>query len=69
VRLDVRFKREMTLWSYPGTYNIDILNALNRRNVTDRRLDYKRTQSSQDFKLEDEVGLGVIPAVGMSLIF
>lgn len=68
-RLDLRFKREMTLWGYPGTYNIDILNALNRRNVTDRRLDYKRTQSPQDFKLEDEVGLGVIPAVGMSLIF
>ncbi|MEN0038767.1 MAG: TonB-dependent receptor plug domain-containing protein [Cellvibrio sp.] len=68
-RLDLRFKREMTLWGYPGTYNIDILNALNRRNVTDRRLDYKRTQSPQDVKLEDEVGLGVIPAVGMSLIF
>lgn len=68
-RLDVRFKREMTLWGYPGTYNIDILNALNRRNVTDRNLDYKRTQSPQDFKLEDEVGMGIIPAVGMSLTF
>ncbi len=68
-RLDLRFKREMTLWGYSGTYNIDILNALNRRNVTDRNLDYKRTQSPQDFKLEDEVGLGIIPAVGMSLIF
>ena len=68
-RLDLRFQREMTLWGYPGTYNIDILNALNRRNVTDRNLDYKRTRSPQDFKLEDEVGLGVIPAVGMSLTF
>ncbi len=68
-RLDLRFQREMTLWGYPGTYNIDILNALNRRNVTDRNLDYKRTTSPQDFKLEDEVGLGVIPAVGMSLTF
>lgn len=68
-RLDLRFKREMTLWGYPGTYNIDILNALNRRNVTDRKLDYKRTRSPQDFKLEDEVGMGVIPAVGMSLTF
>ena len=68
-RLDVRFKRDMTLWGYTGTYNIDILNALNRRNVTDRNLDYKRTQSAQDFKLEDEVGMGIIPAVGMSLSF
>jgi outer membrane receptor protein involved in Fe transport len=69
VRLDLRFKRDMTLWGYNGSYNIDILNALNRRNVTDRNLDYKRTQSTQDFKLEDEVGLGIIPAVGMSLSF
>jgi len=68
-RLDLRFKREMTLWGYSGTYNIDILNALNRHNVTDRTLDYKRTQSPQDIKLEDEVGMGIIPAVGMSLIF
>jgi hypothetical protein len=68
-RLDLRFKREMTLWGYSGTYNIDILNALNRRNVTDRNLDYKRTQSAQNFKVEDEVGMGIIPAVGMSLKF
>lgn len=68
-RLDLRFQREMTLWGYPGTYNIDILNALNRRNVTERNLDYRRTTSLQDFKLEDEVGLGIIPAVGMSLTF
>ena len=68
-RLDLRFKREMTLWGYSGTYNIDILNALNRRNVTDRNLDYKRTKSPQDVKLEDEVGMGIIPAVGMSLVF
>jgi len=68
-RLDVRFEREMTLWGYPGTYNIDILNALNQQNVTDRNLDYKRTQSAQSFKLEDEVGMGIIPAIGMSLVF
>ncbi len=68
-RLDLRFEREMTLWGYPGTYNIDILNVLNRQNVTDRSLDYKRTQSPQDIKLEDEVGMGIIPAVGMSLVF
>ncbi len=68
-RLDLRFNREMTLWGYSGTYNIDILNALNRRNVTDRKLDYKRTHSAQDFKLEDQVGMGIIPALGMSLVF
>lgn len=68
-RLDLRFKREMSLFGYAGTYNIDILNVLNRQNVTERHLDYKRTQSAQDFKLEDEVGMGIIPAIGMSLTF
>ncbi|MES2822132.1 MAG: TonB-dependent receptor [Pseudomonadota bacterium] len=68
-RVDLRFKYDTTFWGYKGTYNIDILNALNTKNVTDRNLDYKRTTSTQDFKLEDEVGLGIIPAVGMSITF
>lgn len=68
-RLDLRFQRDITLWGFEGTYNIDILNALNRQNVTNRNLDYKRTTSLQNFKLEDEVGMGIIPAVGISLVF
>lgn len=68
-RVDLRFKRDANFWGYSGTYNIDILNAFNTRNVTDRTLDYKRTTSPQDYKLEDEVGLGIIPAIGMSITF
>jgi outer membrane receptor protein involved in Fe transport len=68
-RLDLRFKRDMSLLGYAGTYNIDILNVLNIQNVTERHLDYKRTHSAQDFKLEDEVGMGIIPALGISLTF
>ncbi len=68
-RLDLRFKYDTTFWGYKGTYNVDILNALNTKNVTDRNLDYRRTTSPQDFKLEDEVGLGIIPAIGMSVTF
>lgn len=68
-RLDLRFKRDTTFFGFPGAWTLDILNALNRRNVTDRHLDYKRTSSPQNFKLEDEVGLGIIPAAGMSITF
>jgi hypothetical protein len=68
-RLDLRFKRETTFWGYQGAWTIDILNAFNRRNVTDRHLDYKKTTSTQNFKLEDEVGLGIIPALGISVVF
>jgi hypothetical protein len=68
-RLDLRFKRDTTFWGYPGAWTLDILNALNTRNVTDRHLDYKRTKSTQNFALEDEVGLGIIPAAGISITF
>lgn len=68
-RLDIRFKKETTFWGYPGAWTLDILNALNRKNVTDRHLDYKKTKSATDYKLEDEAGLGIIPAAGMSVSF
>jgi hypothetical protein len=68
-RLDLRFKRDTTFFGYKGNINIDILNALNIKNVTDRHLDYKRTTTTQDYKIEDDVGLGIIPAIGMSVTF
>ena len=68
-RLDLRAERELTLWGYAGSFTVDILNVLNRQNVTDRNLDYKRTQSPPAFFLEDEVGMGIIPSVGISLTF
>ena len=68
-RLDLRLKRDTTFWGYQGSWTIDLLNALNRENVTERNLDYKRTKSATDYKLEAEVGLGIIPAVGMSVTF
>ncbi len=68
-RLDFRAERELTLWGYAGSFTVDVLNVLNRQNVTDRNLDYKRTQSPPAFFLEDEVGMGIIPSVGISLIF
>lgn len=68
-RLDLRFKRATTFWGYEGAWTLDILNVLNRHNVTDRHVDYKRTTSAANYKLEDEAGLGVIPAAGMSVSF
>lgn len=68
-RLDLRAERELTLWGFPGSFTVDILNLLNRQNVTDRQLDYARTQSPPEFYLEDEVGMGIIPSVGISLTF
>ncbi len=68
-RLDIRFKKDTTFWGYTGAWTLDILNVLNRQNVTDRHLDYKKTTSATHYKLEDEAGLGIIPAAGMSVSF
>jgi outer membrane receptor protein involved in Fe transport len=69
MRLDLRVKQDITLFGYQGAWTLDVLNALNTRNVTDRHLDYKRTTSPQNYKLEDEVGLGIVPAAGISITF
>ena len=59
----------MTLFGVPGTYNIDVLNVLNRENVSDRHLDYKRTRETGQLSLKDEAGLGLIVSLGLSLQF
>lgn len=69
IRLDLRAQRQMTLFGVPGTYNIDVLNVLNRENVSDRHLDYKRTRETGQLSLKDEAGLGLIVSLGLSLQF
>lgn len=69
MRLDLRLKQDIRIWGHEGAWTLDVLNALNTRNVTDRHLDYKRTTSAQNYKLEDEVGLGIIPAASISITF
>jgi outer membrane receptor protein involved in Fe transport len=68
-RIDLRAQRKMSLFGIPGTYNLDALNLLNRQNVSDRRLDYKRSKESGQLYLEDEVGMGIILSAGLTLNF
>jgi len=68
-RLDLSAKRKVTFWGHEGSFSIEILNAMNRQNVTDRNLDYKKTLKSKSLKIKDEVGLGIIPALGVSISF
>ena len=69
-RLDIRFEWDLPFRDNQGELVLDILNATNRRNVTDRGLDYDRIDSVDDsVKTEDTEGLGIIPALGYRMHF
>jgi hypothetical protein len=69
VRLDLRVKRDANFGRYQGNYTLDIYNLLNRENVTNRNLDYKRTTSPQNFTVEDQKGRGIMLSAGVSITF
>lgn len=69
-RLDLRMKWDFRLWGYQSALILDIINALNKENITGRSLDYDRVDSEDDpVETEDEVGLGVIPALTFRIKF
>ncbi len=70
LRLDIRFKWDLPIGNYPGELILDIINATNQKNVTDRSLDYDRVESVNDpVYIEETEGLGIIPALGYRLRF
>ena len=68
-RLDLRLKYNLILAGHDSALILDIINALNRRNVDDRQLDYKRSQEDRNLHLQDEVGMGIFPALTLRMTF
>lgn len=68
-RLDIRFKRDLSLFGYDGHFTIDVLNALNTRNVMARNLDYDRVESTDQVLIKEDISMGMFPSVGLSLTF
>jgi outer membrane receptor protein involved in Fe transport len=68
-RLDLRFKYQLMVAGHDSALILDIVNALNRRNVDDRGLDYKRSQQDRNLHLQDEVGMGIFPALTLRMTF
>lgn len=70
VRLDLRAQKEFTLFGHPAKFFVDVLNALNRENVNQRRLDYDRVQKSGgELFLTEDVDMGIFPSAGISFTF
>ena len=66
-RLDVRFERAFDNSKIDGSFYIDIINLYDRRNSYG--VDYEAIPNSREFKLVREEGYGVIPSIGVKLIF
>jgi hypothetical protein len=68
-RLDLRLKREFYVRGYQSAVVLDILNALNVRNLQGRALDYKRSRAGGTLYLKDTVGTGLFPAITFRITF
>jgi len=68
-RLDLRLKREFLVRGYQSAIILDIINALNIRNLEGRALDYKRSRVGGSLYLKDTVGAGVFPALTFRITF
>ncbi|MFL6603617.1 MAG: TonB-dependent receptor plug domain-containing protein [Steroidobacteraceae bacterium] len=68
-RLDLRLKREFLVKGYQSAIVLDIINALNVRNLQGRALDYKRSRTSGMLYFKDTVGAGVFPALTFRITF
>ncbi len=69
-RLDVRLKWDFTMFGIQSAAILDILNALNQDNVSDRSLDYDRVNLiDREVHTEDTESPGIIPAATLRLEF
>lgn len=69
LQLNLRAKRQITLFGKEGSFFIDILNALNRQNIAAIELDYEKVNETGDLYTKSDVGMGLFPSLGISLTF
>ncbi|WP_160280115.1 TonB-dependent receptor plug domain-containing protein [Cellvibrio mixtus] len=66
-RLDVRFERDLVMFGKESSFFIDILNVLNRENVSQRVLDYEKVNDTGELHQRDSVDMGVFGSLGVSI--
>jgi hypothetical protein len=66
-RVDLRFERDLTIFNKESSFFIDIINLLNRENVAERTLDYKKVNSTGELYVRDSVDMGLFGSVGISI--
>ena len=68
-RLDLRAQRPITIFGKSGSFYIDILNALNRKNTSERTLDYEKVNATGELHTKATADFGIFPSIGFSVTF
>lgn len=68
-RLDFRVSWEFEPFGNPGSLFIDVLNVLNRENISSVNLDYEKVAETGQLHLEKEADFGTFGSVGVSFSF
>ena len=69
-RLDIRFQWDTTVFGKDAELIVDILNALNYANVSERNLDYEKVKSVDDnVYIEETQDMGIQPALSFRMRF
>lgn len=68
-RLDIRAERKTHFWGLPGSVYLDVVNALNQKNITGVDLDYGQVNKTGKFKLEKSREMGIFPSLGVEITF
>ncbi|WP_028885282.1 TonB-dependent receptor plug domain-containing protein [Teredinibacter turnerae] len=68
-RLDFRAERRFSVAGNEASFFVDILNLLNRENVSEENLDYKKVNETGELYLKESVDMGIFPSIGVSITF
>lgn len=68
-QLDFRAERPITLFGKDGAFFVDVVNLLNRQNVSEIVLDHPKVKETGELHVVKNADMGIFPSVGMSLSF
>lgn len=68
-RLDFRAERPITVFGKEGVFFVDVINLLNRKNVSEIVLDHEKVKQTGELHLVKNVDMEIFPSIGMSLSF
>lgn len=66
-RLDIRLERTLTLFNKQGSFYVDILNALNRKNITEITLDYEKVNETGALHIKKDADIEAFVSLGVSI--
>lgn len=68
-RIDLRFERQFIAFNNDASFFIDIINLLNRENVSEQELDYEKVNETGQLHVTNSTDMGLFGSLGASIRF